>query len=295
VSETHAPPPPVIADVPPEELAHDVYVIPDGRVPLVPNVGFVTGEREALVIDTGMGPGNGQRVRDKAESLTERPLVLTITHFHPEHGFGAQVFKDGRIIYNRAQKDEFDRKAGPYLDMFRGFGPAVAEQLEGVEFVAPDELYDDRGSIDLGGVRAELHHFGPAHTLGDQVVFLPEERILFTGDLVETRLFPIFPWFPPEDADVSGSRWIDVLARLQSLEPELVVPGHGEVGGLELIQEVRDYLEDVRDRVARAAKGRGSDEVKADLEPAIRADYATWDAPEWIGLAVDCFYAELNG
>ncbi len=285
----------MIADVPPEQVAGNVYVIPDGRVPLVPNVGVVTGEREALVIDTGMGPSNGQRVREKAESLTERPLVLTITHFHPEHGFGAQVFKDRRIIYNRAQREEFDKKAAPYLEMFRGFGPAVADQLEGVELVAPDELYDEQTSLDLGGLAAELHYFGPAHTLGDQVVFLPEQRVLFTGDLVETRLFPIFPWFPPDDVDVSGSRWINVLNRLQSLKPEVVVPGHGEVGGPELIRQVREYLEDVRDRVARAADGRSSDEVKAELEPAIRADYRSWDAPEWIGLAVECFYAELNG
>ena len=115
--------------------------------------------------------------------------------------------------------------------MFRTFGAAVAEQLEGVELVKPDEVYEDRTSLDLGGVEVELHHFGLAHTRGDQVVFLPEQRVLFTGDLVETRLFPIFPWFPPDDADVNGSRWIDVLGRLEALEPEVVVPGHGEVGG----------------------------------------------------------------
>jgi len=292
---TDTQPPPLIADVPPEEVARNVYVIPDGRVPLVPNVGVVVGERHALVVDTGMGPKNGRRVRDAAHSLTRKPLVLTITHFHPEHGFGAQEFADCRIVYNRSQKEELDRKGGPYLEMFRGFGAAVAEQLEGVELVAPAELYDERATLDLGGATVELRHFGPAHTLGDQVVFLPEQRVLFTGDLVETRFFPIFPWFPPDDADVSGSSWIDVLARLESLEPEVVVPGHGEVGGRELIREVRAYLEDVRDRVrGAAADGRSSEEIKAALEPAIRAAYPSWDAPEWIGFAIDCFLAESH-
>ena len=61
-AETQSPPPPVVADVEPEEIAPGVYVIPDGRVPLVPNVGIVVGEREALVVDTGMGPRNGRRV-----------------------------------------------------------------------------------------------------------------------------------------------------------------------------------------------------------------------------------------
>jgi glyoxylase-like metal-dependent hydrolase (beta-lactamase superfamily II) len=290
-----SPPPPVISDAPPHDIAPNVYVVPDGRVPLVPNVGIVVGEREALVIDTGLGPANGRRVLQKARSLTDKPLVLTITHFHPEHGFGANVFADAgaRIVYNRTQQYELDEKGKSYLDMFRTFGEAVAEQLEGVEFVEPDELYDEHVTLDLGGIAVELLHFGLAHTRGDQVVFLPEEGVLFGGDLLENRIFPIVPWFPPDDVDVNGSRWIEVLDRLEELGPEVVVPGHGEVTGPELIGQVRSYLQDVRARV-RASSGT-LEEVKAALEPQILSDYPGWDAPEWIGFAVECFFAELHG
>jgi glyoxylase-like metal-dependent hydrolase (beta-lactamase superfamily II) len=294
-TETQRPPAPVVADVEPDEVAPGVHVIPDGRVPLVPNIGIVAAEREALVVDTGMGPKNGRRVLEKARALTDKPLVLTITHFHPEHGFGAHEFSEARIVYNRTQREELAEKGASYLDMFRSFGDAVAEQLSGVELVDPDEVYDGELTLDLGSTTVELHEFGVAHTRGDQVVFLPEQGVLFTGDLVETRLFPIFPWFPPDDADVNGSKWIEVLGRLEALEPDVVVPGHGEVGGPDLIGQVRAYLEDVRERVSAASDGRGSEEVKAALEPEIRAGYPTWDAPEWIGFAVECFYAELNG
>jgi glyoxylase-like metal-dependent hydrolase (beta-lactamase superfamily II) len=294
-TETPAPPPPVVADVAPEEVAPGVFVIPDGRVPLVPNVGIVAGAREALVVDTGMGPKNGRRVLEKARRVADTPLVLTITHFHPEHGFGAQEFSDARIVYNRAQQQELAAKGRPYLEMFRTFGETVAEQLEGVELVEPDEVYDGELALDLGGTPVELREVGLAHTRGDQVILLPGQRVLFTGDLVETRLFPIFPWFPPDDVDVNGSRWIDVLRRLEALQPEVVVPGHGEVGGPELIREVRVYLEDVRARVRTAADGRSAEQVKVELEPEIRAAYPTWDAPEWISFAIDCFYAESHG
>jgi glyoxylase-like metal-dependent hydrolase (beta-lactamase superfamily II) len=294
-TETQRPPAPVVADVEPDEVAPGVHVIPDGRVPLVPNIGIVVAEEEALVVDTGMGPKNGRRVLEKARALTDKPLVLTITHFHPEHGFGAQEFSEARIVYNRTQQEELAEKGAPYLDMFRTFGDAVGEQLQGVELVDPDEVYDGELTLDLGGTTVELHEFGLAHTRGDQVVFLPEQGVLFTGDLVETRFFPIFPWFPPDDVDVNGSKWIDVLGRLEALQPDVVVPGHGEVGGPDLIGQVRAYLEDVRERVSVASDGRSSEEVKAALEPEIRAAYPTWDAPEWIGFAVECFYAELNG
>ena len=86
--------PPLIVRGEPVEISDGVYVIPDNRVPLVPNVGIVVGDRAALVIDTGLGRRNASYVLEQARRLADRkPLYLTITHFHPEHGFGAEVFK----------------------------------------------------------------------------------------------------------------------------------------------------------------------------------------------------------
>jgi glyoxylase-like metal-dependent hydrolase (beta-lactamase superfamily II) len=293
MTETQSPPPPIVDDRTLQEVAPGVFVIPDGRVPLVPNVGILVGEHTALVVDTGMGPRNGRRVLERALGLTDLPMVVTLTHFHPEHGFGAQAFRGlARILYNRTQREELDEKGEAYVDMFRTFGDAVAAQLEGVELVGPDEVYEGETTIYLGGLTVELSEVGPAHTRGDQIVLVREHGVLFAGDLLETRFFPIFP---PGDGDVSGGLWIDVLDRLASLEPRLVVPGHGEVTGPELIGDVRGYLQDVRDRVRDAsAGGATAEEVKATLEPAIRAAYPIWDAPEWIGFAIESFHAELN-
>ena len=257
------PPAPVVANEP-VEIADGVYVIPDGRVPLVPNVGIVLGQRGALVVDTGMGPENGARVRGHAEVLAGgRPLLLTLTHFHPEHGFGAQAFAGAAtIVYNRAQRDELADKGAAYLDMFRTFGPGVATQLEGVELVVPDVVYDGEADIDLGGVSAQLRTWGLAHTRADQVVYLPRERILFTGDLAENACFPIFPFFPPEDTDIDGDRWIAVLERLEALEPRIVVPGHGDVGGHGVLVSVRECLQELRDESRRrSAEGQAVDDA----------------------------------
>src|SRR2546421_13083673 len=88
---SNAPPPIVRGE--PVEVSDGVFVIPDNRVELVPNVGIVVGTQAALVIDTGLGPRNGAYVLEQARRLApERRLYLTITHFHPEHGFGAQAF-----------------------------------------------------------------------------------------------------------------------------------------------------------------------------------------------------------
>ncbi len=182
-TETAEQPPAPVVNGTPTEIGDGVYVVPDGRVPLVPNVGIVLGRERALVVDTAMGPANGARIKAFADELAgERELLLTITHFHPEHGFGAQAFGGATIVYNRAQLEELHEKGAGYLEMFRTFGESVARELEGVELVEPDDVYDGAvHELDLGGRRVELRTWGLAHTRGDQGVFLPEERILFTG------------------------------------------------------------------------------------------------------------------
>jgi glyoxylase-like metal-dependent hydrolase (beta-lactamase superfamily II) len=278
----------------PQEVAPGVYVVPDGRVPLVPNVGIVLGDDAALVVDTAMGPRNGARIHELARELAgDRRLLLTITHFHPEHGYGAQAFDDATIVVNRAQADEFHDKGAAYLEMFRTFGPGVAEQLEGVELVEPDEIYDgDVHVLDLGGRRIELRTWGLAHTRGDQVAWLPVERVLFTGDLVEERCFAIFPYFPPEDADVDGERWLAVLERLEALEPAIVVPGHGGVGGVEVVRTAREYIAQLRDETRRLRDdGVPVDAAAEQLDGSFRALHPDWVQPEWIGFGVRHFYA----
>jgi glyoxylase-like metal-dependent hydrolase (beta-lactamase superfamily II) len=296
MSETaEGPPPPDIDPSGITELAAGVWIIPDRRVPLVPNVGIVVGEESALVVDVGMGPENGARVLGAAREVASgRPLVVTTTHFHPEHAFGLQAFRgEARSIYNRSQLEELRAKGEAYVGMFRSFGPNVAAALEGVELVEPDEVYDESTELDLGGRTAQLLTRGVAHTRGDQVVFLPAERILFTGDLVESRIFPIYPWFPPDDADVDGSRWIEVLRWLESLEPAHVVPGHGEVGDAGLIAVAREYHELLRDETFRQADaGADADEAVTAVEPGIRERYPDWEQPEWIAFGIRCFHAE---
>ncbi len=290
---TETPPPPVI-EQDPTEVADGVFVIPDGRVPLVPNVGIVVGESSALVVDTGMGPRNGATVRAHADRLAAgRRLFLTLTHFHPEHGYGAQSFAGGAVsLYNRAQVEELRAKGRGYLELFKTFGDTVAAELEGVELVEPDVVYESDAELGLGGRHVRLKSWERAHTLGDQTVFLPEQRVLFTGDLVEERCFAIFPWFPPDDVDVDGHRWIEVLRELERLEPAVVVPGHGVVGGGELITAAREYLELLRDEtVRRADAGQSEDEVAAELDRSLRELHPDWAQPEWIDFGARCFYA----
>jgi glyoxylase-like metal-dependent hydrolase (beta-lactamase superfamily II) len=122
------------------------------------------------------------------------------------------------------------------------------------------------------------------------VVSVADAGVLFVGDLAEERIFPIFPWFPPDDADLDAANWARVLARLEAGRPSVVVPGHGSVGGVEILAAVRGYIEDLGPRVAARVKaGEGADAIVATLAPTIRAEHPGWEAPEWIDFAIRYF------
>jgi len=288
-------PPPVVGDHA-VEVAAGVFVIPAPRSPVVPNIGIIVGDRAALVVDTGLGPRNGAIARRIARALAgDRPLLVTTTHFHPEHGFGAQAFRDATILYNRAQHEEFRRKRDGYLAQFRGFGGAIAAELDGVEFVEPHVVYDGGADLDLGGKVAQLRTRGPAHSRGDQTVYLPTEGILFTGDLVEDRFYPIFPFFPPYDADLDANNWIVAIEGLQRLGARTIVPGHGALGDASLLAVTHEYLTTLRSEAKRlAAEGHDAGAIVAILTPRLRDRYPDWDASEpWrIATGVRTFLAQ---
>lgn len=238
----------------PAEMAPGVLIVPDKRIFLVPNVGIVVGRDAVLVIDCGFGLESAQNVLTLARRLAPaRRIVLTVTHAHPEHGFGAQVFKpDVRIVYNREQRDYFARAGATLLDGFRAgstLRPGHKQVLDGIVLTPPDDTYDGgRATLDLGGRSVELRAVGTAHSPGDQIVYLPEERIIFSGDLIEERMFPIVPLYPPmiTAADMDLARWEAALTEIVQLQPRLIVPGHGNFGGMEVAMNMLDYFEQVR-------------------------------------------------
>ncbi len=285
--------PPIIQPALAREIVPGVMVIPDQYINLVPNVGIVIGTDAVLVIESGLGKENGQRVLHKAREIAgSKPLLLTTTHFHPEHAFGTQAFKGhASILTNNTQADELREKGAIFLNMFRGLGPDAHKALEGVELVMPDETYQGEKTIDLGGKQVVLHELTGGHTRGDQMIFLPHEGVLFTGDLVENHSFPIF-----SDQDASINRWIEELAYLMQLSPATVVPGHGEPGKVELLQEFQDLLVFVREEVNRRIKGGQTlDVIDQEAARTIKERYQDWGNDLWIPFEIRNAYAELTG
>jgi len=288
-------PDPIVQVTDVQELARDLVVIPNRRVQLVPNIGVIGGTHSVLVIETGIGPRNAEKVLKFATDYAKgRRLYLTTTHFHPEHAFGAEVFAgQATFLVNQAQADDLATKGPGYIDNFRGLGKPVARQLEGVQLPTPDLVYDDAYELDLGGRVVRMQATGRAHTKGDQVITVPDSGVMFTGDLVETGQFAIFPWFPPYDVDVSGTRWIAVMEQLAAQSPRVVVPGHNDIDGPQLLSDVSDYLKLLRDETwRRQDSAMSEDTIVAEVTDVMIKRHPDWDGREWIRPGVGCLCSE---
>lgn len=283
-------PPPLVQANKTIKVSEHVYAIPDGRVNLVPNIGIVVGSRATLVIDAGMGPRNGEVVlRELAKVSKNSDLYFTTTHFHPEHVTGVQAFPaNTKIIRSQVQEEEVKQKQPQFISNFSKRTPEIKALLQDVKPRPPDMLFDHELKLDLGGVTARLFLAGPAHTRGDTAIYVEEDKVLFTGDVVVNRFFPIFP-----DPDASGKNWLAALSKFEALQPLRVVPGHGETGDATLIAAEQSYLKALRSRTAELkAQGKSPKEAAQLLTPEFQMKYPNWDNPGWIADAVEHFYSE---
>jgi glyoxylase-like metal-dependent hydrolase (beta-lactamase superfamily II) len=286
---------PLVAQTPPapivrieglRQISPHVHIIPDNSVPLVPNVGYIVGDRAALVIDTGLGPRNGAAVYEVAKRLAgAKALYLVTTHFHPEHDLGAQAFPDStKLIRSTDQVKEIAESGLQLAKVFASRSPINAELLKGADFRKADITFERDYDLDLGGVQAKLTAMGPNHTAGDTIVWVGSDRVLFSGDLA-MRAQPAFA-----SSHSSLRQWLASLDRLEALKPDIIVPSHGPTGdGSGFITGYRAYLIEVRDRTAAEKRaGRSVDQAvegvtaafgdraadKARLAGAIKAAYA---------------------
>jgi len=233
-----------------DEIADGVfaYVQSDGGWCLN-NAGLIVGDdAHSALIDTAATARRARRLRAEVlRRAPEPPRTVVSTHFHGDHTFGNQFFPEALVVAHENARTEM---AGAGLGLTT-LWPDV--YWGDIEVTLPHLTYRDFLTLHLGTVEVELIHLGPAaHTTGDTAVWLPRQRVLFAGDVLMSGVTPFCLM-----GSVSGS--LAALRRLRALGPVTVVPGHGPVGGPELIDANEAYF---RRLVRQAEQG-----VAAGLTP----------------------------
>lgn len=254
-----------------------------------PNIAYVIGDNATLVVDTGLGAKNGAIVLKEAQKLAKGPkLFLTTTHFHPEHAMGEQAFPASTVIIRpKAQQEELDQRRDEFIRMFSGFGQGK-ELLQGVKMRTPDIVFDREMTLDLGGVSARLFWLGTAHTRGDELIFVKEDSVLISGDIVQDKIVPNMP-----NDDTSAKNWIAILDQLEPLKPRFIVPDHGPLGDGSLIAKERAFLVDLQTRSLELKhKGVSADDAAKQLTDYVKQKYPDWTTMGPTASVVKRVYAE---
>ena len=271
------------------KVSPHVFVIPDDDVPLVANIGIVVGTRGTLVIDTGLGPRNGETVaREAAKVSRGAELFLAVTHVHPEHDLGAQAFPAGtKVLRSRGEDADIAEFGLQLADTFAKQSPARAELLKGATYRKTDITFDRSYTLDLGDVRVQLLAVGPTHTRGDTAIFVEGDRTLFAGDVV----MPAFPAFASPYSSVRA--WLAALDRFDALNPELIVPSHGKLVDKTAIASYREYLQAVQTRVRELKRqGKSIDDAAQIVQTELQTRFSAMAQPARIAGAARAAYSE---
>ncbi|MGH7563619.1 MAG: MBL fold metallo-hydrolase, partial [Gemmatimonadota bacterium] len=151
----------------------------------VDNSGFVIGERGVLVIDAHINAEMAHQIQDAVKAVTDKPILYLVnTNYHGDHTFGNFAFPaETRIVAHRATAErmqDFEAEKEFLLAAVNGDRSVYGD----VQLRLPDIVFDDSLRLDLGGRVVDLYHFGPGNTPGDAVVYVPEARVAWTGNLV---------------------------------------------------------------------------------------------------------------
>ena len=270
------------------DIAPGVHVVSGSGNPLVPNIGIVAGDHSILMIDTGAGAGNGARTSALLSRLSEgRRCILSFSHIHPEHYTGFPAFEGWSTIACHADQIE---EAMRFRSRSKGVVRSDILALVPDRPLSPEIVYNTScHSLDLGGRTVLMNNWGTAHSRSDTTFHVLREGIIFMGDLIEEGSFPVFPWFPPDSIAVNGAEWMAVLRACLAERPRIVVPGHGQLGSDQLLQQYLDYMDGLAHEVSGAdlSDPRRAGAIQAKME----ARYPCWVGREWIGPAVRHFMA----
>ena len=290
------------------------------------NAGLICDGEASLLVDTLFDVRlTGQMLEQMRAAVPASKKIGTVvnTHANGDHCWGNQLVRDAEIIASRrgaaemseipptlmAKLDKVARLSMRMGPLGRGVGwladklgvellasvieaaPFVLEifgsfEFDGIELVLPTRTFDGALTLLVGNKRVELIEVGPAHTKGDVIVHVPSDRVVYTGDILFIGGHPIM-WEGPV------SNWIAACERIEAMDIDTIVPGHGPMTDKAGVRRVREYLAYVRDQ-ARARYDAGMSGFEAAKDIDLR-DFEGWNDRERIVVNVDTLYREFSG
>jgi len=263
----------------------------------ISNAGFLVGDDGLLVIDALMAPSMTRRLIEAMRRVSPAPFRhLVNTHMHADHTNGNQFITGAEIVAHEACHAEMAEAARRAAEAAAARAPGDRgprpgwiqdswwEELAEVRPTLPVTTFRDHLTLHYGETEVRLHHHGPAHTLGDALVYFPQSKVLFAGDLA------FFYSMPLCRGDMAN--WVRVCDVITGMDVERIIPGHGPIGGKRELEDMQEYLDFmVRETRAAYAEGLSAEQAAARIDI---GDWAKWPEAERKEMNIAGLYALLE-
>ncbi len=248
---------------------------------------WVVFEDYVVVIDANFPKEAGDVIQAVKKTTTKPIRYVFDTHHHGDHAYGNAVFaKEGASIVAQANCARLLRVNGPREFADAGKAPAGRADVRNSTLKVPNVVFDDKLVLDDGKQRVEFLFFGHAHTAGDGCAYLPQHKILCTGDACVNGAYNFM-------GHSDSASWIRALERMQQLDVKMVCPGHGPLAGKDLLDKQKHYFVELRQQVQ---KGIDAGKEEVDIIKGIDMPwYKEWTGTTPAGDNVKHVYAELTG
>jgi len=246
-----------------------------------PNTGVIIGDESVMIVEAQATPRLARMVIEKVREVTDKPIShLVMTHYHAVRVLGASAYGAREVIMSDAAaamveergQEDWDSEFGRFPRLFQGH-----EEIPGL--TRPTTTFSESMTVYLGKRRVDIMKLGRAHTAGDAVVWVPDQEVMFTGDIVEYHSACYC-------GDGHFYDWPETLANIAAFEPKSIAPGRGDalVGEdmvARAIANTRDFVESTYKPVARVVARGGTlkeawDAVRAECDPKF-SDYAIYE------------------
>jgi glyoxylase-like metal-dependent hydrolase (beta-lactamase superfamily II) len=237
--------PPATVDVSIEQVSEHAYYAPGAagaateNEGFISNAGFVVTDAGVVVFDSLGSPSLAWALSQRIREITDKPVVkVVVSHYHADHIYGLQVFKDegAQILAPRGAYEYLDSAvSAERLEERRlSLAPWVNDDTR---LVRPDLMIEEFHQFSLGGIDFQLNYLGSAHSDGDLTMYVVQDRVLFSGDIIfESRV--------PFVGDADTKRWLETLEALETDELVALVPGHGPAASdpVGAVSRTREYI-----------------------------------------------------
>ncbi len=265
------------------------------------NAGLICDGGQSLIVDTLMDVPLTEAMLDcyldaERQCMTDIDMVVN-THHNGDHCNGNSCCGDAQIISHISTKEEMIKEDPASLaaiidaaDEYGDLGVFIKESfgvfdLKSVKQRLPDRTFENKLELQVGDKDVLLKHVGPAHSAGDTLIYVPDDKVLYTGDILFIEGHPI-TWGGPVE------NWLDACDYILGLDVDVIVPGHGPITTKSGVRAIRDYFVHIRAEARRRFEaGMGYAEAVQEIAA---CDYDSWGDSERIAVNCAAFYREFG-